>query len=162
MVDTVVLATGFRVTDVAIAARIVNGDGTSLAAHWRNGMSALHGSTIAGFPNLFLVIGPNTGLGHTSMVVMIEANVRYIVDGIRQILAGGLSSVQPRQSVVAAYNAGVQRKLARSVWNAGGCRSWYLDARGHNTTLWPDFTFRFRRQTRRFDLDDYETVPSPR
>jgi hypothetical protein len=124
-------------------------------------MSALYGSTVAGFPNLFLIIGPNTGLGHTSMVVMIEANARYVVDAIRQIVARGLSSVQPREPVQAAYNAGVQRQLATSVWNAGGCRSWYLDARGHNTTLWPDFTFRFRRRTRRIDLAEYETVRRP-
>ena len=159
-VDTIVFGTGFRVTDVAIAARIVNGTGTSLAEHWRTGMSALYGSTVAGFPNLFLVIGPNTGLGHTSMVVMIEANVSYIADAIGQIHVRGLSSVQPRESVLAAYNGDLQRQLSSSVWNAGGCRSWYLDANGHNTTLWPDFTFRFRRRTRRIDLADYETVPS--
>jgi cation diffusion facilitator CzcD-associated flavoprotein CzcO len=160
-VDTIVYATGFQVTDVPIAGRIVNGEGTSLAERWRDGMSALYGSTVAGFPNLFLIIGPNTGLGHTSMVVMIEANAGYVADAIRQITARGLSSVQPREPVLAAYNAGVQRQLATSVWNAGGCRSWYLDARGHNTTLWPDFTFRFRRRTRRIDLAEYETVRRP-
>ena len=159
-VDTIIFATGFRVTEVPIAKRIINGGGRSLAEQWRAGMSALHGSTVAGFPNLFLIIGPNTGLGHTSMVIMIEANVRYIVDAITRISARGLSSVQPRVSAQAAYNAAVQRQLAPSVWNAGGCRSWYLDARGHNTTLWPDFTFRFRRRTRRIDLAQYDTVPA--
>ena len=100
-------------------------------------MSALHGSTIAGFPNLFLIIGPNTGLGHTSMIFMIESHVRYVSDAIRQILVRGLSSVHPRRRAQDEYNVAVQRQLAPSVWNSGGCRSWYLDARGHNTTLWP-------------------------
>ena len=157
-VDTIVFATGFRVTDVPVADRIRNGAGTSLAEVWRDGMSALHGSTVAGFPNLFLIIGPNTGLGHTSMIFMIESHVRYVSDAVRQIRARGLSSVQPRRPAQDEYNVAVQRRLAPSVWNAGGCRSWYLDARGHNTTLWPDFTFRFRRQTRRIDLTEYDTL----
>ena len=157
-VDTIIFATGFRVTDVPVADRIVNGNGVSLAEQWRDGVSALHGSTIAGFPNLFLIIGPNTGLGHTSMIFMIESHVRYVSDAVRQIRERRLSSVQPRRPVQDAYNVVVQRQLAPSVWNSGGCRSWYLDARGHNTTLWPDFTFRFRRQTRRIDLSEYETT----
>ena len=157
-VDTIIFATGFHVTDVAVADRIVNGAGQSLAEHWRDGMTALRGSTVAGFPNLFLIVGPNTGLGHTSMIFMIEAHAHYVADAIRQLMTSELSSIQPRRSAEANYNVGLQRQLAPTVWNAGGCRSWYLDAREHNTTLWPDFTFRFRRQTRRVDLDEYDVV----
>ena len=157
-VDTIIFATGFRVTDSPVADRIVNGAGMSLAETWRGGMAALHGSTIAGFPNLFLIIGPNTGLGHTSMIYMIESHAQYVSDAIREILARVLSSIQPHRRVQDEYNRAVQRRLAPTVWNSGGCRSWYLDARGHNTTLWPDFTFRFRSQTRRIDLAEYETL----
>ncbi len=111
-----------------------------------------------GFPNLFFIIGPNTGTGHTSMIVMIEAQVSYIVDALATIERDALVAVQPRADAQDRYNDELQRKLAPSVWNSGGCRSWYLNQHGRNTTLWPDFTFRFRRAVRRFDPREYEVV----
>ena len=118
-------------------------------------MSALHGLTVAGFPNLFMLVGPNTGLGHTSIVFMIEAQVQYLVDALRQMDARGIGAIEPRPEMQRAYNERIQRRLAGTVWNAGGCASWYLDERGRNTTLWPTFTFRFRRQLERCDLSEY-------
>ena len=156
--DTIVLATGFSVTDLPIAGRIRGRDGRSLAEVWADGMVTNRGSTVAGFPNLFLLVGPNVGVGHTSMVYMIESQLNYVVDAVSTMKRRGLSRVDVRQDVQDAYNEELQRKLAGSVWMTGGCASWYLDAHGNNTTLWPDFTFRFRRQTRRFDLDAYETA----
>jgi hypothetical protein len=88
---------------------------------------------------------------------MIEAQLRYLLDALRQMEARGLGAIEPRVDVQAAYNARLQGDLAGTVWNAGGCASWYLDANGRNTTLWPTFTFRFMRQLRRCDLSNYVT-----
>ncbi|MDQ6937567.1 MAG: NAD(P)/FAD-dependent oxidoreductase [Actinomycetota bacterium] len=156
--DVIVLATGFRITDPPSAHLIQDGHGGSLAERWRNGMHALRGTTVSGFPNLFLIIGPNTGLGHTSMVYMIESQVAYISDAIRTVRARGLGAIEPDPAAQRRYNARLQAQLGGTVWNSGGCRSWYLDARGRNTTIWPDFTFRFRRQTRRIDLAEYRCL----
>jgi hypothetical protein len=108
---------------------------------------------------MFFLVGPNTFVGHTSMVYMIEAQLNYIVDAIDTMKTRGLATVEVRREVQDAYNETLQRKLASSVWMTGGCASWYLDAHGNNTTLWPDFTFRFRNQTKRFDLEAYTTTP---
>ncbi|MFL5798361.1 MAG: flavin-containing monooxygenase [Actinomycetota bacterium] len=159
-VDTIVFGTGFHVTDPPIAGRVFDGEGRSLGEHWsEGGMSALHGITVAGFPNLFLLVGPNTGLGHTSIVIMIEAQVRYLMDALRQMRERGIAAIEPRRDVQEAYSSRMQRELAGTVWNTGGCRSWYLDERGRNTTLWPTFTFTFRRELERCDLSLYEIHP---
>ena len=155
-VDTIIFGTGFRVTDPPVANQVFGSDGRSLAEHWRQeGMSALHGLTVAGFPNLFLLVGPNTGLGHTSIVLMIEAQVSYLMDALRKMKARGVHAIEPRRWVQDAYNERLQRALAGTVWNSGGCASWYLDSRGRNTTLWPTFTFTFRRELQSCDLANY-------
>jgi cation diffusion facilitator CzcD-associated flavoprotein CzcO len=156
-VDTIVLATGFRVTDNPTFERLRGRAGRSLADAWREaGMQAYLGTTVAGFPNLFLVTGPNTGIGHTSLVVMIEAQVHYVLDALRTMRRRGAAEVEVRQDAQEAFNGELQGRMRRTVWSAGGCASWYLDAGGRNTTLWPDFTWRFRRLTRRFDAAAYE------
>ena len=158
-VDTIIYGTGFRVTDNPVAHRIHGRDGSSLAESWElGGMQAYLGTTIVGFPNLFMLAGPNTGIGHTSLVVMIEAQLTYIADCLRLMARRGLASVEPRPEPVQAYNDDLQEKMGRTVWSTGGCRSWYMDASGRNSTLWPDFTWRFRRMTRRFDAEHYELV----
>ena len=155
-VDTIIFGTGFRVTDPPVAHRVVGRDGRTLSEHWgERGMAALRGSAIAGFPNLFFLVGPNTGLGHNSIVYMIESQVGYVMDALDQLRAHGATSIEPRQQAQDAYNARVQQALAGTVWNAGGCSSWYLDAHGRNTTLWPTFTWTFRRAVRRVDLAEY-------
>jgi cation diffusion facilitator CzcD-associated flavoprotein CzcO len=159
-VDTIIFGTGFHVTDPPSAAYIRGREGHTLAEHWeQRGMSALHGMTIEGFPNLFMLVGPNTGLGHNSIVLMIEAQVGYLVDLLGAMTKAGVGEVEPRREVQEAYNAGLQRKLERTVWNSGGCQSWYLDANGRNTTLWPTFTFEFMRQLRHADLNEYDVRP---
>ena len=102
-----------------------------------------------------MLAGPNTGIGHTSLVVMIEAQLAHVVGALRALRAQGASVIEVRADTLARWNDGVQRKAAPTVWNAGGCSSWYLDEAGRNTTLWPDYTFRFVRRTRTFDVDDY-------
>jgi cation diffusion facilitator CzcD-associated flavoprotein CzcO len=155
-VDTIIFGTGFQVTDPPSAKLVRGRDGQTLAEHWAgSGMSALNGLAIAGFPNLFMLVGPNTGLGHNSIVLMIEAQVRYIIDLLTRMRAAGVTAVDPKPEVQAAYNTRLQRQLSRTVWNTGGCQSWYLDANGRNTTLWPTFTFEFMRQLRHADLADF-------
>jgi cation diffusion facilitator CzcD-associated flavoprotein CzcO len=158
--DTIVFATGFRVTDSPIAARIRGRDGRSLADVWaETGPTAYLGTTVSGFPNLFLLSGPNTGIGHTSLVYMIESQLPYVLGALRHLEETGAAGVDVRADVVEAWDRRLQAKLAPTVWNSGGCSSWYLHASGRNATLWPDFTFRFRRLTRRFDAERYEVLP---
>ena len=155
-VDVIIVATGFYTTEQPIAEHIKGRDGRTLADAWRDtGMAAYKGTTISGFPNLFQIVGPNTGLGHSSMVFIIESQIAYIRSALQQMGAGGITAVEPRQEALEAWNADVQRRMKRTVWSTGGCASWYLDSRGRNTTLWPRTTFKFRELLRTFDLDQY-------
>ena len=155
-VDTIIYGTGFRVTKSPMAEKVIGVDGRSLKDHWADtGMQAYCGTTIPGFPNFFMLAGPNTGIGHTSLVVMIEAQVAHVVGALRALRERGAGVVEVRADVFTQWNAEVQAKAAATVWNSGGCSSWYLDDAGRNTTLWPDYTFRFVRRTRMFCLDDY-------
>ncbi|MDT0441760.1 flavin-containing monooxygenase [Streptomyces johnsoniae] len=159
--DTIIFGTGFHVTDLPIADRIKGSRGTTLAEEWRGGMAALRGTTAAGFPNFLTIIGPNTGLGNSSMILMIEAQLDYLADYLTTLGAlapAGRAALAPRPEAVAAWNDRVQRRLTRSVWNTGGCTSWYLDANGRNTTVWPGTTGEFRRVTRAVDTAEYEVM----
>jgi cation diffusion facilitator CzcD-associated flavoprotein CzcO len=158
--DTIVLATGFHVTDLPIAGRIRGRDGRSLAQVWAGGMVSNRSSAVAGFPNLFLLVGPNVGVGHTSMVYMIESQVAYVDDALKTMDAEGLAVLETTPAAQEAWRSLIAEKSEGTVWLAGGCASWYLDEHGHNTTLWPDFTFRFRRLTRRLDRENYVGVPA--
>jgi cation diffusion facilitator CzcD-associated flavoprotein CzcO len=160
--DTIIFGTGFHVTDPP-AADIVRGrDGRTLADTWAGSMQAHRGTTIAGFPNLFFLVGPNTGLGHNSIVFMIESQLNYVLDALRTMDARGAASVDVRPEAQAAFNDDVQDRLRDTVWNSGGCASWYLDDTGRNTVLWPGFTWPFRRLLRHFDAEHYElNVPAP-
>lgn len=161
-VDTLVFATGFRITDAPMAARVRGADGRTLAETWgATGPRAYLGTTVPGFPNLFLLSGPNTGIGHTSLVYMIESQLPYVLGAVRHLEATGAAAVDLRPEVADRWDDELQAKLAPSVWNSGGCASWYLHENGRNPTLWPDFTFRFRRLTRRFDAEHYRTLPFP-
>ena len=110
---------------------------------------------------MFFLTGPNTGLGHNSMVFMIEAQITYVLDALRTMRDRGAGRLEVRREAMEAYNALIQRKLEGSVWNTGGCSSWYVDANGRNTTIWPDFTWRFWKRTREFDPAQYTLTPAP-
>ena len=158
-VDAIVVATGFHVTDSPTNDRIIGRGGHSLADTWqRAGAQAYKGSTVHGFPNLLVMTGPGTGSGHTSAVFMIESQLNYLRDLIRTTTARGIATVEVRKDVQRAYDANIQRGLRNSVWEVGGCASWYRDKFGKITTMWPGFTFRFRQQTRTFDLNAYHAV----
>jgi cation diffusion facilitator CzcD-associated flavoprotein CzcO len=155
-VDTIIYGTGFRVTTSPMADKITGNDGLTLHEHWgAHGMQAYCGTTVPGFPNYFGLAGPNTGIGHTSLVVMIEAQVAHIVGALEALRVRHAKSLDVRPAVFERWNQEIQEKAAATVWNSGGCSSWYLDDHGRNTTLWPDYTFRFIRRTRTFDAADY-------
>ncbi|WP_148572139.1 flavin-containing monooxygenase [Nocardioides caldifontis] len=159
-VDAVIVATGFHTTDLPIAEHIRGRGGVTLSDHFaEHGMQAYKGTTVNGFPNLFFVVGPNTGLGHSSMVFMIESQTAYVVDAVRTMEECGAASVEPRAEVQRAFVEELQERMQRTVWNAGGCASWYLDSHGRNVTLWPRATFTFRRLLASFDADAYDLVP---
>jgi cation diffusion facilitator CzcD-associated flavoprotein CzcO len=153
-VDTVICATGFHVTDMPLPRYVRGRDGQTLEAIWQGSPQAYLGTSIAGFPNFFLMIGPNTGLGHTSMVYMIESQITYILDCLRMMDREHLSTVELRPDAQDVFVAEMRRRMQGTVWTSG-CASWYLDKNGHNSTLWPGFTFEFRRRTRHFDAKSY-------
>ncbi|MEV0295220.1 NAD(P)/FAD-dependent oxidoreductase [Nocardia sp. NPDC050710] len=162
-IDALIVATGFHVTDSPTYDTITGKDGRTLSEVFDEiGQQGYKGSTIANFPNMFFLLGPNVGLGHTSMVYMIESQINYIADALATVDRMGLRTVEVRREVQDTYNRDLQAKLVKSVWSTGGCASWYLDKHGNNTTLWPDFTFQFRRLTKTFDVAAYETTTASR
>jgi len=154
-VDTIIFGTGFRVTDVPIADRITGRDGRTLAEVWAGSMSAYKGTTVAGYPNLFFLVGPNTGLGHTSIVFMIESQIAYVLDALATARRRGARTLEVRDDAQSAYNAELDRMTGHTVWVTGGCTSYYIDRNGHNSALWPTFTWPFRRRLREFDAAAY-------
>jgi len=153
--DTLVFGTGFVVTDPPIAERIVGADGATLSSRWGGTPRAYLGTTVAGFPNLYLMIGPNLGNGHSSAFVLIEAQAEYIADALRAMDERGLTSVEVRRGVQDDYNEKVQEALSGTVWNAGGCASYYIDRNGINSSIYPWTTIDLRRRLRRFDAARY-------
>jgi cation diffusion facilitator CzcD-associated flavoprotein CzcO len=158
-VDTIIFGTGFHVTDQPLIDRVRGKDGRLLAEHWQGTMAAFNGTTVTGFPNLFILLGPYTGLGHTSIVIMIEAQIEYVMKALDEIDARRLAAVEVRPEAQAAFVGEMNHLAKGTVWTAGGCQSWYLDSHGNASTIWPDFTFRFRRRTKRFDVADYDLIP---
>jgi len=158
--DVIVFATGFHVIDMPVADRITGAGGVTLAQVWGNDMHALRGTTVAGFPNLCLLIGPNTGLGHNSLIHIIEAQLDYTLDYLAALDRLGAAALDTRPDAEQRWCDDVQRRMASTVWATGGCVSWYLNAAGRNPTLWPGSVGRFRRATRRVDLAEYDVIPA--
>ncbi|HEY0889145.1 MAG TPA: NAD(P)/FAD-dependent oxidoreductase [Nocardioides sp.] len=155
-IDVLIVATGFYTTDIPIAHNITGRTGRTMADRFAEaGAAAYKGTTVPEFPNFFFVIGPNTGLGHSSMVFIIESQVQYIRDAIRTMRVNEFATVEPTEQAFTAWNADLQRRMEPTVWSSGGCASWYLDEQGRNTTLWPRTTFMFRHLLHSFDVDKY-------
>jgi cation diffusion facilitator CzcD-associated flavoprotein CzcO len=154
-VDTIILGTGFSVTDMMGAERVHGRDGRSLSELWQGSPQAYLGTTIAGYPNLFFLVGPNLGPGHTSVVFYAESQVAYVLDALRRLDEARASAFDVRRDVQEAYNGALQERMRGSVWTDGGCNSWYIDKTGKNTTLWPGFSWELRLRTRRFKVADY-------
>lgn len=161
--DVIIFATGFHVTDSYTYVDIKGPGGEDLVDRWNaEGVAAHRGITVAGMPNLFFLLGPNTGLGHTSVVFMIESQIRYVAQAIAAVDRAGAQGLAPRRDAQDQFNTELQRDLERSVWNTGGCRSWYLDAHGNNRTLWGGFTWQYWASTRTLDVDEYCFVDAAR
>jgi len=152
--DALVFGTGFHVIDMPVGRMVTGRDARTLADVWNGSPHAHLGCTVPGFPNLFILLGPNTGLGHSSMVYMIESQIAYVVDALRAMRERGADVVEVKPEVEQRYNAELQRRMQGTVWNTG-CVSWYQDAQGNNPTLWPDWTWRFRRRTAKFNPQEY-------
>lgn len=154
-VDAIIFGTGFNVTDMPVARYVRGRDGRSLDEHWQGSPKAHLGSTIPGYPNLFMLLGPNTGLGHSSMVYMIESQVAHVLGALGEMRRRDAATIEVKPEAVRDFNATLDRQMEDTVWSTG-CSSWYLDDTGRNATLWPDWTFAFRRRAARFDAAAYE------
>jgi cation diffusion facilitator CzcD-associated flavoprotein CzcO len=163
-VDTIIYGTGFKIMDMPIAERVRGKDGRLLSEVWDGTPQAHHGITVAGFPNFFLLLGPNTGLGHTSVVFMIEAQIAYVAGALRELQERRVAVAEVRPEAQRASTEDVQRRLQGTVWNTGGCASWYLDDKGTNAVIWPGFTWAYKRRTLHFDAGSYDlrtAAPAP-
>lgn len=158
-VDAIIFGTGFRVTDLLTPMTVIGEQGRDLNQVWAERVEAFLGTTVSGFPNLFMLMGPNTGLGHNSMVFMIEAQVNYALRCMDAVQKRGAGALDVAKNTQDAFNQRVMKRLRRSVWSTG-CQSWYLDDRGYNPTVWPGFTFEFWLKTRRITATDYRFIQS--
>jgi cation diffusion facilitator CzcD-associated flavoprotein CzcO len=150
-VDAIIFGTGFKTLGLPLTDRLYDGNGVTMAEQWSGNPTAYLGTTVAGFPNCYLIHGPNVGLGHTSVIHMFESQANYIAAAVSYTTGNGLASVEPTQAAQSAYTIEVDRMSENTVWTAGGCESWYLNDNGRNANLWPGTTFDYRRRTLRFD-----------
>lgn len=157
-VDAIILGTGFQATDFLAPLRITGRSGQDLNEAWREGAEAHLGITVSGFPNLFMLYGPNTNLSHSSIVFMLESQMRYILQGVERLGRGDLKWLEVRPEIQSEFNARIQERIGATVWDKG-CNSWYKTAAGKNTNNWPGFTVSYRRRTRRLRLFDFHLEP---
>lgn len=158
-VDAIIYGTGFHVTDAFDYLDVTGENDRDLSTEWSSqGMETHRGITVEGFPNLFFLLGPNTGLGHNSVVFMIESQVRYVLEAMELVERSGAGALRVRGEAQEAFQEHIQRKLEQGVWTQGGCTSWYLDAKGINRTIWPGFTWKYWLQTRKVEASEYELV----
>jgi cation diffusion facilitator CzcD-associated flavoprotein CzcO len=159
-IDVLIFGTGFEVTEMPVARMVRGRDGKRLSDQFEQSAQAHYGTAVPGYPNLFILLGPNTGLGHNSMVYMIESQINYVLGALRTMEERGARTVEVRREAVERLADELARKHEGAVWNTG-CASWYLDDTGRNTTLWPDWTWRFRQRTRTFDAESYDLTDTP-
>jgi cation diffusion facilitator CzcD-associated flavoprotein CzcO len=159
--DVLVFATGFEAVRPPFATRIFGTEGISLDAHWDRGMQAYDSIAVNGYPNMFIINGPNTGLGHNSVVYIIEAQVDYILEALDQIDAQKAEVIEVKRDAEDAYMEKLDRMAEGTVWLAGGCKSWYVDERsGRLTLVWPDFAHSFRDENGTFHAEGYDMTPA--
>jgi cation diffusion facilitator CzcD-associated flavoprotein CzcO len=161
-VDVLIYGTGFHVTEQFIGMKLIGRNGLEIHDAWRNGLSAYLGVTVSGFPNFFMLLGPNTGLGHNSVVLMIEAQVRYVINCLKLMGKKNISAMEVRAESQKHFAANLRDHMARTVWQSGGCHSWYQDVRtGENTTLWPASVIQYFRATHSVSLSEYDLRSAP-
>ncbi|MDP3815986.1 NAD(P)/FAD-dependent oxidoreductase [Pseudomonas sp.] len=160
-VDALILGTGFKASTPFPRGMIFGRTGQDIFDAWSAGPEAYKGTTVAGFPNLFLLMGPNTGLGHNSIVYMIESQIAYILGALDTLQSRGASSVDIQPQVQERFNLLLRQRMQGAVWTVGNCKSWYRHAQtGRNVVIWPGFSWMFRRETRRFDAEAYRLTGS--
>lgn len=155
--DTIIMGTGFQSHGFVAPMRVSGLDGRALDDAWRDGPRAYLGMTVAGFPNFFLMYGPNTNVGSGSVVHMLESQIAYIVQAVRALRDPEVLYMDVREDVLSAFDERLQRRLGGTVWNAGGCTSWYTRG-GRNASNWPGSMLGYRRRTRGLDPSDYHFV----
>ena len=156
-IDVLIYGTGFRATEPLIGCRLVGKGGVGIHEAWGKRMSAYLGVTVSGFPNFFILLGPNTGLGHNSVVLMIEAQVRYTMDCLKLMRRKKQRVLEVRPEIQQSFVEEIYRRMARTVWLSGGCKSWYQDqTTGEITTLWPGSVVSYLRRTRSVSPSDYQ------
>jgi cation diffusion facilitator CzcD-associated flavoprotein CzcO len=153
-VDAIILATGFH--PISVADPLRGQGGIALAARWAQRREAYLGTAVAGYPNYFMLIGPNTATGHTSALLYAEAQIEYIIDCLDHLERNSLASFDVRDDAQAAFNHRLRERLKSTVWTSGGCGSWYLDADGGTSVIWPGYTWQFRKALSSFDPQAYE------
>jgi cation diffusion facilitator CzcD-associated flavoprotein CzcO len=153
--DVIIYGTGFKTVEALTELNVAGRDGVKLQDIWRGGAEAYHGIAVTGFPNLFLLLGPNTGLGHNSVIFMIESQVQHVMSCLRLLVRHGGKTIEVKAPALRRFNDRIQRRLRRAVWSEGGCTSWYLDADGVNRALWPGFSFEYWARTSRARRADY-------
>jgi cation diffusion facilitator CzcD-associated flavoprotein CzcO len=159
-VDVIIFGTGFEVTRPPIARHVRGREGITLDEHWGGSMTAHRGTTVHGFPNLFFLLGPNTGTGHMSVVYMAEAQADYVLDALSELDCRGDAALEPLPEAQDAWTERVQELSQGTVWLSGGCASWYLDHQGRNTTLWPTYTYRFADAVSSFRPAEHVFTPA--
>ena len=160
-VDAIIFGTGFETRQLPLTDQLFGTDGVSMAESWNGDPAAYLGTSVQGFPNCYLMHGPNIGLGHNSVVHMLESQANYIAATVTYARDFGFAAVEPTPSAQQTYDDDVQRLSDGTVWTAGGCQSWYVNSRGRNVNIWPSSTIDFRRRTSRFIPADHKvTRPS--
>ncbi|MCB1155150.1 NAD(P)/FAD-dependent oxidoreductase, partial [bacterium] len=153
--DLIVYATGFNPTEGITSCPVIGRNGAMLAKFWERYPRAYMGTMMPGFPNFFVITGPNTGIGHTSAIFIIESQMRYIMKCIRETQKRGMHAVEVLDQAEDRYTTMIHSEMERTVWKAGGCKSWYQSEDGHVIAMFPGFSFTFRRLTGRFKPDHH-------
>jgi cation diffusion facilitator CzcD-associated flavoprotein CzcO len=156
--DALVIATGFQAAENVMRFELIGRKGLDMNEVWKDGAEAYLGTTVSGFPNFFLIVGPNTGLGHSSLLLMIEAQVNLLVESIKVMAQKNAKFIDLKSDALREYNNDLQERLSKTVWQNGGCVSWYQMKNGKNVTLYPGFTFTFIKKTKKFEEEKYEIV----
>ena len=157
--DCVVFATGFDVHKASTPFPVIGLDGRVLGDEWKRGAQAYKSMNVSGYPNLHLILGPNSGPGHNSALVYMESQIDFAVQGVRAVTEGNLRILDVRPEVQARYNEELQWRLAKTNWSSG-CKSWYLTDDGYNATMYPGFATQYAHELRSLRLEDYRTEPS--
>jgi cation diffusion facilitator CzcD-associated flavoprotein CzcO len=160
--DVLIYATGFRATEPLHDTRVVGRNGVDIHQAWKDRISAYLGVTVSGFPNFFILLGPNTGLGHNSVVLMSEAQIGYVMDCLQLMRKRGSKVMEVKQATQQHFVEELRKRLAGTVWESGGCRSWYQDAKtGESPVIWPGSVVAYKRRTRAVAEQDYELSSRP-